>query len=50
MENIIQHFYGCLKFKETGYIQKKKFNSRQEARNYITKTFDQNIHDQCWTE
>lgn len=49
MEEIKTYFYGCLKFK-TGYLEKKRFETRDEARNFITKNFNPEIHEQCWTE
>ena len=42
-------YYACLKYKN-GYIEKKKFKTRDEARDYIAKNFDTEIHIQRWTE
>ena len=42
-------YYACLKYKD-GHVEKTKFKTRQEAREYIAKEFDREIHTQCWTE
>lgn len=43
-------YYACLRRKEDGYLEKKRFPTREEAREYLAKTYDPNIHDQMWTE
>ena len=43
------YYYACLKHKD-GYIEKKRFTSREEARNYISNNFNELKHTQCWTE
>lgn len=49
--NIKTYYYACLKFKDPiNGIHKEKFETRKEARDYISENFDDAIHEQCWTE
>ena len=50
-------YYACLEFKPEKHgkdgstrIVKKAFESRQEARDYISANYDPNLHTRCWTE
>lgn len=42
-------YYACLEFKD-GHVEKKRFEKREEAREYIAKTYNLEIHKSCWTE
>jgi hypothetical protein len=42
-------YYACMQFKD-GYIEKKSFKDRNEARQYISENYDPEIHKSCWTE
>lgn len=43
------YYYACLESKD-GKIEKKRFETRQEARDYISKNFSDLEHKACWTE
>jgi len=45
----MKFYFACLKFKD-GHIEIKRFDDRDEARDYIKKEFNPDIHIQCWTE
>ena len=51
-------YYACLEFKldkhgkdgQRAKIIKVKFNTKQEAHDYISANFNPEIHSSCWTE
>lgn len=49
MKEIKPKYYACLELKD-GAVIKKAFTHRANARKYIEKHFNPEIHTQCWTE
>ena len=49
MKEVTTYFYACLQGKN-GKVSKTRFTNRDDARDYISRNFDPNIHESCWTE